>query len=114
MDLITQKDKRFIKDDPNFNPAKNKAIIAQTIKETEQFFAKLEELRDQDIANRVDIVGSYGRYRFNTGTKDFKNYVGPQLYNSLIGENLLSKVRVMDSVNRLHHNTGKFKKSILL
>jgi hypothetical protein len=111
--IVQPADYKYYKNDANFNPAKNKAIIAETIKETEKFFKEEEQMRDKKLENRIDLVSSYGVYRFNKGQKQFKDYVGRETYKAVIGEKLLSKIRVMDSVNKINGN-DKFKKSILL
>ena len=111
--VIQPQDKKYFVNNPNFNPDRNKAIIAETIRETEATFSKLQEIKDRDGQNRMDIMSSYGIYRFNKGTKGIKDYLGRKLYNQLIGERVLEKVKTMDTVNRLNGNT-KFRKSILL
>ena len=110
---IQPQDQKFFVNDRNFNPGRNKAIIAETIRETEKFFNDIGQLADKEQENRIDILTSYGVYRFNKGTKNVKSYLGRELYNKVIGEKILSKVKVMDSINRLNGNT-KFRKSILL
>ena len=111
--VVQPQDQKYLLNNPNFNPDRNKAIIAETIRETEETFNKIQEIKDRDGQNRMDIMSSYGIYRFTKGTKNIKDYLGRELYNQLIGEKTLAKVRMMDSVNRLNHN-DKFKKSILL
>jgi len=99
--------------DPDFSPERNKAIVNETIKETEAFFNKEGKVLDDSTKERYDILSSYGVYRFNRGTKDFISYFGRDNYNKLIGEKILSKVRIAETVNKLNGNT-KFKKGILL
>lgn len=108
-------DYRFIElnPDPLFSPERNKAIVNETIQETEIFFNNELKAIDESMQDRIDVLSSYGRYRFNTGSKTIKDYLGRDKYNSLIGEKILSKLRVMDTVNRLNNNK-KFKKGILL
>lgn len=110
---IQPQDRKFFVNDPNFNPSRNKAIVAETIRETEKFFSQAGQGADKEQEDRVDILTSYGVYRFNKGTKNVRDYLGRELYNKVIGERILSKVKVMDSVNRLNGNT-KFRESILL
>lgn len=98
---IQPKDFKYFKNDPDFNPARNKAIIDETIKETEKFFADLHKLDDDESKKRIDIISSYGIYRFNKGTKDLKHFLGPKMYGELLGEKLRDKVRAIESVNRL-------------
>lgn len=99
--------------DPNFSPERNKAVIDQTIKETEEYFKTLAMARDNDLENRLDIISSYGIYRFNKGTKGLKDYLGKEQYEALIGENLLQKLRVAEASNKLIKNS-KIQKGILL
>ena len=98
-DIVQPSDYRFYTNDKDFNPARNKAIIAQTIAETEKFFKEINT--DPELENRVDIIASYGSYRFNKGTKELKAYLGPKHYKALIGEKIMNKVRAIDSVNKL-------------
>jgi hypothetical protein len=101
------------KPDPTFSPRRNKAIIDETVKSAEKFFTELGNVMTDELGNRIDILSSYGRYRFNSGTKDIKSYLGSNLTKQLIGEKIMSKVRVADTVNKLNGN-DKFKNSILL
>lgn len=103
MGIIQPEDKRFFveKPDASFSPQRNKAVIDETIRETTQFFTKLEEEIDDEMGNRIDILSSYATYRFNKGTKSFKDYAGKKLRSQLIGEKILSKVRVLDSADKL-------------
>ena len=108
-------DYRFINTnpDPAFSPERNKAIVNETIKEAEQRELEWYKLNDKEVFNRIDIVSTYARYRFNRGTKGIKEYLGKEQYNALIGEKLLSKLRIAETVNKLNHN-DRFKKGILL
>lgn len=108
-------DYRYIKvnPDPAFSPERNRAIVKQTIQETDTFLKKMHEIYDDAYGERKDVLSSYAVYRFNRGTKKIEDYLGKKLYDSLIGEKILSKLRVADTMNRLNGNT-KFKKGILL
>jgi hypothetical protein len=108
-------DYRFINPnpDPDFSPERNKAIVDQTIKEAEQYFTMLNMARDNDLEHRMDVLSSYGVYRFNKGTKGLKDYLGKQQYNAIIGENLLEKLRIAEATNKITRNST-IKKGILL
>ena len=101
------------KPDPAFSPERNKAIVNETIKDAEKREAEWHKIMDNEGFNRIDILSSYGRYRFNRGVKGIKEYLGRKQYEALIGEKILSKLRVAETVNKLNHNT-RFKKGILL
>uniref|UniRef100_A0A6M3KXN6 Uncharacterized protein n=1 Tax=viral metagenome TaxID=1070528 RepID=A0A6M3KXN6_9ZZZZ len=106
-DVIQPKDRKYFVDKPSkdFNPERNKAIIQETIRETEKFFEKLEGALDDDIMNRIDVVGTYGRYRFNRGHKSLRDYLGRELYEKLVGEKILSKYRTLSADDKLKGNT---------
>lgn len=112
---LDSKDYKYLRDtpDPEFSPERNQAVINETIRETEQWFTDLYNAKDVELENRVDILSSYARYRFNVGTKDIKGYLGDKMYKAIIGEKLLSKLRVADVTNRLNGN-NRLKKGILL
>ncbi len=104
--IIQPEDYKYYLAEPtkSFSPRRNQAIIQETIKETTKFFQEMDAVMNDETMNRIDILGSYGRYRFNQGEKTFKEYAGPALWKELIGEKILSKVRVADTVNRLNNN----------
>ncbi len=112
--IIDPKDYKYFIDKPNssFSPSKNKAIINETIKETERFFEEIANEIDEELGNRIDILASYGTYRFNRGQKSFEDYAGKKIVGEMVGEKILSRIRVMDSVNRVNGN-DKYKKFIL-
>lgn len=107
MSDIDPRDKKFYieRPDASFNPARNKAVIEKTIRETEAYFQSLEEINRGEIEDRMDILVSYGSYLGNSGTKKFKDYVGRELYTKLVGEKILSKYRALSSVDKLRGNT---------
>jgi hypothetical protein len=116
MDTIIQaEDKRFFvqNPDPSFSPKRNKAVINETITETEKYFAEIGQVIDKNLGNRLDIVGTYGRYRFNTGTKSFKQYVGKKMWSELVGEKILAKIRVAETVNKFNGNTKWLGKGMI-
>lgn len=113
---VSTKDYKYILSTPDesFSPERNQAIINETISETTKFFEELNKEFNENIAERTDILSSYAGYRFGQGTKSFKDYAGKKLHSRLIGEKLLAKVKVMESVNRLNGNTGKFADTVLI
>ena len=104
--VIQPQDRKYFVENPkDFNPERNKTIIAETIKETTAYFEKLEGALDNEAMDRIDIVGTYGRYRFNRGHKKLKDYVGRELYEKLIGEKILSKIRALSAADKLAGKT---------
>lgn len=112
---IDPKDYKYVvsRPDRSFNPAKNKALIQETITEAENYHRNQGKIIESALGERIDAVASYGCYRFNKGEKSIREYLGDKVYTHLIGEKILEKVRVMQTVNRLNGNT-RFKNSILL
>jgi len=100
--------------DPGFSPERNKAVILETIKETENYQKMLHSARDKEFEQKVDVLASYGNYRLNQGkTKTLEQYLGREQMNAIIGEHLLQKLRVAEATNRLTTNS-RIKKGILL
>lgn len=99
--------------DPGFSPERNRAIFEQTVNDAIKRRQEEAQLNDIEGMRRIDIVSSYARYRFNVGTKDLKGYLGKKQYEALLGEKLLAKLRMAESVNRLQGNT-KFQKGVLI
>jgi hypothetical protein len=102
--------------DKDFSPERNRAIVEQTIRDTEKYFNVYNRANDKDLDNRIDIVSSYAVRRLSGGyTKDIKGYLGKEQYNAIIGEKLLSKLRVAKATNTLIKSDKlKIKKGILL
>jgi chorismate mutase len=109
--IIQPQDKRlYVANPKDFNPDRNKAIINETIRETTKFFSDLYSKLDKGLEERIDVMSSYARYRFNEGGKDFQSYAGKQLYKQLVGEKVLEKVKILKASEKLQ---GKFKGHIL-
>jgi len=113
---LDPKDYRFInpKPDPDFSPERNRAIVEQTIKETDKFLSEIGKIRDDKGKQLLDILSHYAVNTIGRGrTQSIKQYLGKKQYEAIIGEKILSKVRTMDTINRLNGN-NRFKKGILL
>lgn len=104
---VDPKDKKYYveKPDPNFSVQRNLAVIAQVDREADEFFRKQDEEYKFDQEDRIDVLGTYGRYRFNKGTKGFEDWAGRKLYTRLIGEKILSKYRALSSIDKLRGRT---------
>lgn len=112
--IIDRKDRKYFIENPgkDFSPERNKAIVEETIQEATKYFETLQSIKDDDLTNRIDVLSSYGKYRLGgQGFKEFKAWAGKDLHDKLIGERILERVRMADSVNKLQ---GNRKNSILL
>lgn len=94
--------------DPKFNPMQNKAVIEQTMREAEAYHKKVGQALDEALGERIDAVASYGVYRFNKGQMSPETYFGKNFYRKYVGEKLLSKLKVAQSVNKLRRNPKNF------
>ncbi len=63
----------------------------------------------KEAGDRADILASYGVYRFSRGTKKIEEYLGKQWMSKIYGEQLIEKIRVMDSIRRLNKSRGNTK-----
>ncbi len=109
--IIAPEDKRFYvqKPDPSFNPTRNKQVIEETIRETTQFFTTINKAFSDEVSRRAEIVSDYGNYRLNMGgEKTAEQYLGKRLMSELIGEKILSKVRVLEASNKMSGRKDKF------
>lgn len=113
---LDPKDYRFINPnpDPDFSPERNMAVVKEVQEETDVFLRDLHKVMAESSKDRLDILSHYARYTIGEGkTKNLRDYLGKQQYEALVGEKVLSKVRVAETMNRLNGNT-RFKKGILL
>jgi acetylornithine/succinyldiaminopimelate/putrescine aminotransferase len=113
---LDPKDYRYINPnpDPDFSPERNQAIINETIKETELFHNQWRQAMDEKGRELKDILSSYAVNTIGKGmSKSLKKFVGKKAYEALIGEKVLSKIRIAETINRLNGNS-RFKKGILL
>jgi hypothetical protein len=106
MSVVVQKeDYKYYKENPNYNFKRSQAIIQETIESTKKFFNQLGRKIDDEGHNRVDMVSSYGVYRFKDGEKKFRQFIGERRWKDLIGEKVLEKIRIAKTVNKLNGNT---------
>lgn len=113
---LDPKDYRYINPnpDPDFSPERNKAIIEETIRETERFHKDYVLALGEAWDKRKDILAHYAKYTIGKGgSQSIKDYIGKKAYEELIGEKILSKLSIAETTNRLSGNT-RFKKGILL
>lgn len=110
---VDPKDYKYIvtKPDPSFSPKKNQAIIDETIREATKFFQETDAALGEGVEERIEAISYYATYRFNRGDKKIKDYLGRSTYEALVGEKMLSKLRVLDTLNKLQ---GKRDTKILL
>lgn len=113
---LDPKDYRYINPnpDPDFSPERNKAIVDQTIREATAYLTDFDRILDDTWKERRDILKSYAIHTLSKGgSQSLEKYIGRAQYEALVGEKLLSKIRVAESANKLRGNT-LFKKGILL
>ena len=112
---LDPKDYRYINPnpDPDFSPERNQAVIEQVQKETAEFQKTMQVALKERNKGRLEVLAYYGRYSLGEGhTKNIKDYLGKATYEAIVGENVLSKVRIAQTTNRLSGNS-RFKKGIV-
>ena len=99
--------------DPDFSPERNQAIINETIAETANYHRTMKKVLNESNKMKLEALSYYGRYTIGEGkTKNIKEYLGKSTFEAIVGENVLSKVRIANTTNRLNGN-NRFKKGIL-
>lgn len=113
--IIDRKDRKYFIENPgkDFSPERNKAIVEETIQEATKYLQTLQNIKDDGLGERIDIMSDYAMYKFGDkqGSQNLRQYLGKDLHDKLIGERILEKVRIADSVNRIQ---GNRKHSILI
>jgi hypothetical protein len=112
---LDPKDYRFLREkpDPGFSPERNKAIIDETIRDTHKFLTGYQRVINNDALNRIDILSSYGRKVFSQhSSKSIKQYLGKEQYEALVGEKIMSKIRIAQANEKLS-GRNRFKKGLL-
>ncbi len=103
---LDPKDYKYIvaKPDSNFSPERNQSIIDETIKETNEYFKKLNNVDDDNFKERVDVLSSYAGHLYQkSGTKSLKDYLGKKLHARIVGEKILNRVKAMESADRFQN-----------
>lgn len=98
--------------DADFNPARNKAVIEETIRKATAYHKSVHEALDESMGERIEAVAQYGIYRLGRGgTKNPDDYFGRKWMSKFAGEHLISKLKAVHSAEKLR---GKSKNLILL
>lgn len=107
---IDPKDYKYISHpSADFNPKRNEAIIAETIREADKYHSEYGLAMNEALGERWEIMAHYGDYKLNrSGGKTMRQFLGDKLYTQLVGEKLISKVRAAQTADRFG------KKHILL
>ena len=71
--------------DENFNPERNKAIIAETIRKSTENKRKILKIEEDRIRERVDAVTTYIYSRFAEGNMPIEKYFGKRYLAHLRG-----------------------------
>lgn len=111
---LEQKDYRLIRAaDPDFSPERNAKLIQETIEEATKYHNDWSNVLGELGKERMDILSSYAIYTLSKGkSKNLKDYLGKETYDAILGEKVMSKVRVAQTSNTLGGKPSK--KGILL
>jgi len=96
MDISKKDYQRFYvsKPDPGFSPARNKAIIEETIRETDANYKKRFAERLDGMRERSEVVGSYIRHLVQKNdSTPIEKYIGKRYLAQLQGEERLERMK---------------------
>ena len=71
-----------------FSPERNAFIIENSIKKYNAFRKKKQQMYDEDLAQRSELVYSYIRYADKGGNKSIEDYVGKRELARIEGEQI--------------------------
>lgn len=112
---LDPKDYRFINPnpDPDFSPERNMAVVKQVQDETDKFLASYNKVLNQDGLNRRDVLSHFAKKVFSEHKSyDLKEYLGKQQYEALVGEKILSKIRIAQTTQILG-GSNRLKKGLV-
>lgn len=101
---LEQKDYRYLNKnpDPDFSPERNAKVIQETINEATKYHNDWKNVLTDEGRNRMDILSSYATYTLSKGgSKNLKQYLGNEAYKEIIGDKVVSKLRVAQTSNVL-------------
>jgi hypothetical protein len=88
--------------DPDFSPEHNYAVIQETIDDYEHLRYGLSEKVKANSEDRADILASFAKYKLDLGgEKSIEQFLGKKRMNEIYGEQLLEKLRIMKSAEKL-------------
>lgn len=92
---IKQEDSKFFveKGDPGFNPSRNKSIIAETIRKTNELYKAKQKLADDALGERVDAVVTYIKSRAGQSGSPVEQYFGKRMLAYLRGQKISQVVK---------------------
>lgn len=90
--------KLFFKEDgdPDFSPARNKAIINGTIRKYEESRRQAEKLHAEALDERVDAAADYIKHlEYGKGATDAERYFGKKYLTELQAQKIVDKLQML-------------------
>jgi len=84
--------KNKLGEDPNFNPARNRAIVESTIKATELNIKKRRKVFDDAIDERAEALASYLMHLKANKSAGVERYFGRKLLAQLRGDEIKERL----------------------
>lgn len=81
------------KGEQGFSPARNKAIIEETIRKHEENRKRKAKEDVEKLGEVIEAVASYGTYRFNKGSLKVDQYLEKQVMTKLMGERIIERAK---------------------
>ena len=102
------------KPDKSFSPERNKAVIEETMRETDKYFKSLEYQAMKNMGESIDVMASFWRYKFaRSGSKSIEDYLGPEITKRIIGEKLTKKIQILKAADKLKKLANPTSTSII-
>lgn len=89
-------------EDKNFSEARNRQIVAETMRETDEFFQKESSLVHDGMMERAHAMACYGTYLFaKHGSKNVDDYLGRHTLTRFLGEKVMERIKAYKTAARL-------------
>jgi len=98
VDISQQDYQRFFvaKPDDGFSATRNKTIIEQTIRDTEENYKRRRAEFEDNLGERVEVVSGYIKHLVQDhASTSFEQYAGKEYIARLRGERKLAKIKNM-------------------
>ena len=83
------------KGDPGFNPKRNKAVVAKTIRQYETLRKRKRQDFIDKLGERTDAVATYFKSHLAEGSTSIETYFGKRYLAHLRGQKILARVKYL-------------------
>ncbi len=109
IDTLDKDDYKYLLSTPEegFSPERNQEAISKAINSGIKIEIELRKANQKEIEYRSDVLTSYAMHQANTNSSQrFEKYMGREHMKKIYGEQLIQKIKIMESVQRLNKANG--------